>query len=67
MALPAEVLRRWELAGGVTVEIIDLGAALLVIPARSGGVRAMLRKAIDDAGGYQWLTERVAAEEPSLA
>jgi AbrB family looped-hinge helix DNA binding protein len=67
MALPAEARRRWNLSGGGTVEVADLGNALLIVPAGRGGLRAFLRSAIDDAGGYNKLAAAVAAEEPDLA
>ncbi|MGI8491405.1 MAG: AbrB/MazE/SpoVT family DNA-binding domain-containing protein [Acidimicrobiales bacterium] len=67
MALPAQARRRWNLGEGGTVEIADLGNALLIVPAGRGGLRGLLRTAIDDAGGYPALAGAVAAEEPDLA
>jgi AbrB family looped-hinge helix DNA binding protein len=67
MALPAEARRRWALADGGTVEIADLGDALLVVPAGRGGLQAMLRDAVDEAGGYAALAADAAANEPDLA
>jgi AbrB family looped-hinge helix DNA binding protein len=67
MALPAEARRRWNLAGGGTVEVADLGNALLIVPAGRGGLRALLRAAVDEAGGYVTLAQAVASEEPDLA
>lgn len=67
MALPAETRRRWGIADGGAVEIADLGAVLVVVPAGRGGLRAMLSEALEDAGGYQSLARRVAASEPDLA
>lgn len=67
MALPATARRRWNLEDGGTVEIADLGAALLIVRAGRGGLRAMVRSAIDDAGGYETLAAEVATEEPDLA
>jgi AbrB family looped-hinge helix DNA binding protein len=67
MALPADARRRWNLSEGGTVEIADLGAALVIVPAGRGGLRSLLRAAIEDAGGYQALAERVSADEPDLA
>lgn len=67
MALPAETRRRWGIAEGGAVEIADLGAVLVVVPAGRGGLRAMLSEALKDAGGYQSLARRVAASEPDLA
>jgi AbrB family looped-hinge helix DNA binding protein len=67
MALPAEARRRWHLGGGGAVEVADLGDALLVVPAGRGGLRAMLREAIEETGGYASLAAEVAADEPDLA
>lgn len=67
MALPAEARRRWNLTDGGAVEIADLGDALLIVPAGRGGLRALLRDAIEEVGGYTGLVAEVAAEEPDLA
>lgn len=67
MALPADARRRWNLLGGGAVEIADLGDALLIVPANRGGLRMLLRDAIDEAGGYSGLAAAVAAEEPELS
>jgi AbrB family looped-hinge helix DNA binding protein len=66
MALPAAARRRWNLDRGGTVEIADLGDSLLIVPAGRGGLRALLRGAIDDAGGYAELARTVAADDPDL-
>ena len=67
MALPAEARRRWDIAAGGAVEVADLGDALLIVPAGRGGLRAMLRDAVQAAGGYDALTAKVADDEPDLA
>jgi hypothetical protein len=67
MALPAEARHRWEMGLGGTVEVADLGDALLIVPAGRGGLRALLRDSIDEAGGYAELAAEVAADEPELA
>ncbi len=67
MALPAEIRRRWNLDEGGSVEIADLGTALLVAPGNRGGLRGLLVEAIARAGGYPALSESVAAAEPDLA
>jgi AbrB family looped-hinge helix DNA binding protein len=67
MALPAETRRRWELTEGGAVDIADLGDALIVVPAGRGGLRGLLRAAIDEAGGYETLVAAVVDEEPELA
>jgi AbrB family looped-hinge helix DNA binding protein len=67
MALPAEARRRWHLLDGGSVEVADLGEALVIVPAGRGGLRALLSHAIDEAGGYANLASRVASDEPDLA
>jgi AbrB family looped-hinge helix DNA binding protein len=67
MALPADARRRWDLTEGGAVDIADLGDALLVVPAGRGGLRGLVRAAIDDAGGYEALVAAVTDDEPELA
>lgn len=67
MALPADARRRWNMTEGGAVEVVDLGDALVIVPAGRGGLRTLLGNAIDEAGGYAELAGRVAAEEPDLA
>ena len=67
MALPAETRRRWNIADGGPVDIADLGAAVLVVPADGDGLRGLLAEAIEEAGGYAALAASVAAEDPNLA
>ena len=67
MALPAAARRRWNLTAGGAVEVADLGDALVIVPAGRGGLRGLVRAAIDDAGGYERLAAGVADDEPELA
>jgi hypothetical protein len=67
MTLPAEARRRWNLTHFGAVDIADLGDALVIVPAARGGLRALVRAAIDDAGGLERLTRAVADDEPELA
>ncbi|WP_426571884.1 AbrB/MazE/SpoVT family DNA-binding domain-containing protein [Aquihabitans sp. McL0605] len=67
MALPAVTRRRWEMTEGGTVEVVDLGEALVIVPAGRGGLTAMLGQAIDEAGGYDALVERAREADPDLA
>ena len=67
VALPVETRRRWNIADGGPVEIADLGAAVLVVPADGDGFRGLLTQAIEEAGGYAALAVGVAAEDPDLA
>jgi AbrB family looped-hinge helix DNA binding protein len=67
MALPAEARRRWNLMEGGAVEVADLGDALVVVPAGRGGLRAIARAVVEEAGGYEKLAAAVAEDEPELA
>lgn len=67
MALPAETRRRWNLTDGGAVEIADLGNALVIVPAGSGGLRSIVQAAVSESGGYGALAAAVASSEPDLA
>lgn len=67
MALPAPARRRWNLTQGGAVDVADLGDALIIVPAGQGGLRTLVRAAIDDAGGYETRAVEVGADEPDLA
>jgi AbrB family looped-hinge helix DNA binding protein len=67
MALPAGARRRWNLTAGGSVEVADLGSALVIVPAGRGGLRSLLRDAIEEAGGYAALAARASADDPDLA
>lgn len=67
MSLPAEARRRWDLGDGGSVEVADLGEALLIVPAGRGGLRALLSEAIESAGAMPGRVAQVSAEEPDLA
>jgi AbrB family looped-hinge helix DNA binding protein len=67
MALPADARRRWNLSEGGTVEIADLGDAIVIVPANRGGLRSMLNDAVAAAGGYASLVSKAVAEDPDLA
>ena len=67
MALPAEARRRWNLTEGGSVDIADLGTAIVIVPSNQGGLRSLLAKAVEEAGGYAVLSANVAIDEPDLA
>lgn len=67
MALPAEARRRWNMADGGAVDVVDLGDAVVIVPADRGGIRALVRGSIGDAGGYTALAASVAEQDPDLA
>lgn len=67
MALPAETRRRWNLSEGGSVDVADLGTALVIVPADRGGLRGLLQTAIEEAGGYTALVGKVTSDEPDLA
>jgi bifunctional DNA-binding transcriptional regulator/antitoxin component of YhaV-PrlF toxin-antitoxin module len=67
MALPAETRRRWNLSNGGSVDVADLGDALVIVPADRGGLRGLLANAIEHSGGYSALVAQVAGDDPDLA
>ena len=67
LTLPVETRRRWGIAAGGTVEIADLGDAVVVVPTSREGLRSMLSQAIAEADGYGPLARRIVASEPDLA
>jgi len=67
MSLPAATRRRWAIEGGGSVEVADLGDALVIVPAGRGGLRDLVARAVDEAGGYAHLAAAVAEDEPDLA
>jgi bifunctional DNA-binding transcriptional regulator/antitoxin component of YhaV-PrlF toxin-antitoxin module len=67
MAIPAEARRRWNLEEGGSVDVADLGEAILIVPSARGGLQKMLREAIEESGGYASLAAHAAASDPDLA
>lgn len=67
MSLPAEARRRWDLTDGGSVDVADLGDALIIVPSAQGGLRGLVGAAVEEAGGYRVLAARVADDEPDLA
>lgn len=48
------------------MEVADLGVALLIFPAGQGGLRRLVARGIDDAGGYPTLAGAASAPDPDL-
>jgi AbrB family looped-hinge helix DNA binding protein len=67
MSLPADTRRRWGIEDGGTVEVVDTGSILVIVPGGRGAARALLYEAIEEAGGYAALVREVVADEPDLA
>ncbi len=67
MALPAAARHRWGLDPGGSVEVADLGVALLIVPAGRAGLRSLVGDAIEHAGGYRTLASAASASDPDLA
>ncbi len=67
MSLPAAARKRWGLEHGGTVEVVDTGEVLVIVPGGRGAARAILAEAVEEAGGYAELARQVAAEDPDLA
>jgi len=67
MSLPPMVCKRWQMDDGGTVEVADLGHFLLIAPGSHGGLRSVVRAAIEDAGGHANPAAKIASAEPGLA
>lgn len=67
VALPSSARRRWGIAEGGEVEVLDLGNTVMIAPAGEGGFREMVRTAIEEAGGYDALVADAIKDEPDLA
>ena len=66
MALPAAARRRWNLSAGGSVDVADLGDALVIMPSSGGGLRAFVADAIAQSGGYAALVADVVATDEDL-
>ena len=66
LSLPAEVRRRWGIAGGGSVEIIDLGESVLLVPGGDGALWRMIREAIPPHE-YKQIVDEIGRDEPDLA
>jgi AbrB family looped-hinge helix DNA binding protein len=63
LSLPADARRRWGLADGGPVEIVDLGDAALLVPGGFGTLRRHLADIVD-ADTYKLLVD--AIDDPGL-
>jgi bifunctional DNA-binding transcriptional regulator/antitoxin component of YhaV-PrlF toxin-antitoxin module len=63
-SLPAELRRRWGIADGGDVAIIDLGSAALILPGGSSAAKAEIRRVLASGAYGEGLA---ALEDPELA
>ncbi len=66
LSLPAEVRRRWGIEGGGTVEIVDLGESVLLLPGGDGALWRLIREAIPPQE-YKRIVDEIGRQEPDLA
>jgi AbrB family looped-hinge helix DNA binding protein len=64
LSLPAEVRRRWGIEGGGSVEMIDLGTSVLLIPGGAGTLRRMVGEIVSPEMYEELLRE---VDDPDLA
>jgi len=64
MSLPAAARQRWHLAGGGEVGYVDLGDALLLVPA---GVEALRQELLDAVTDDDWRDAAAGFGDPELA
>ena len=66
LSLPADVRRRWGIEAGGSVEIVDLGDSVMLIPGGDGALWRMIRAAIPPEA-YKEITDEIGREDPDLA
>jgi AbrB family looped-hinge helix DNA binding protein len=66
LSLPADVRRRWGIEEGGSVEIIDLGGSVMLVPGGDGALWRMIREAIPPEE-YKEIVDRIGREDPDLA
>jgi bifunctional DNA-binding transcriptional regulator/antitoxin component of YhaV-PrlF toxin-antitoxin module len=66
MSLPAEARHRWNITDGGDVSIIDLGDALLVVPATLDQIRGAIADAVS-GGRYASAMSALAETDSDLA
>ena len=64
LSLPAEVRRRWGIEDGGSVEMIDLGTSVLLIPGGAGTLRRMVGEIVTPEL-YEELLQEI--DDPDLA
>lgn len=64
LSLPADVRRRWGIEDGGSVEMIDLGTSVLLIPGGAGTLRRMVGEIVTPQL-YEDLLREI--DEPDLA
>lgn len=62
-SLPAELRRRWGIAQGGEIGIIDLGEAALIVPGGTAAARMELRRVL----GERYEAGLAAIDDPDLA
>ena len=66
LSLPADVRRRWGIESGGSVEIVDLGDSVLLIPGGDGALWRLIRQAIPPEE-YKRIVDEIGQDEPDLA
>jgi AbrB family looped-hinge helix DNA binding protein len=66
LSLPADVRRRWGIDGGGSVEIVDLGESLLLLPGGDGALWRLIRQVLPPEE-YKRIVDEIGRDEPDLA
>jgi AbrB family looped-hinge helix DNA binding protein len=66
LSLPADIRRRWGIERGGSVEIVDLGESVLLLPGGDGALWRLIRDAIPPEE-YKHIVDEIGREEPDLA
>ncbi len=64
LSLPADVRRRWGIEAGGSVEMIDLGRSVLLVPGGTGTLRRMVGEVVTPELYEELLAE---IDDPDLA
>jgi bifunctional DNA-binding transcriptional regulator/antitoxin component of YhaV-PrlF toxin-antitoxin module len=64
LSLPADVRRRWGIEDGGSVEMVDLGRSVLLVPGGTGTLRRMVGEIVTPELYEELLSE---IDEPDLA
>jgi AbrB family looped-hinge helix DNA binding protein len=66
LSLPAEVRRRWGMEKGGTVEVVDFGESVMLVPGGDGATWRLICEAIPPEE-YKKIVDEIGREDPDLA
>jgi AbrB family looped-hinge helix DNA binding protein len=66
LSLPADVRRRWGMENGGSVEVVDLGESVMLIPGGDGATWRLICEAIPP-DEYKKIVDKIGRDDPDLA